>query len=248
MERILSFALKHRLFIIIALFGLVVFGIYAYKALPIDAFPDVTNIQVQVITNAPGRPPVEVEKLITYPIEIQMMGLPKIQEVRSLSRFGLSSITVVFEDDVDIYFARQLVLERIIEAKEKLPSGAEPSLAPISTGLGEVYQYTLEKAGNKALAEGDLIELKTVQDWTVTPLLKTVPGVADVNSIGGMVKQYQILVDPQRLRKYNIALKEVFEAVANIIQMRAGTYLNTTQNSISFGGLGSSHLPGTSEI
>jgi cobalt-zinc-cadmium resistance protein CzcA len=232
-EKIISFALKHRLFIVIALAGLIAAGLYAYTKLPIDAFPDVTNIQVQVITRAPGRSPVEVEKMITYPLEIRMMGLPKIHEVRSLSRFGLSSITVVFEDDVDIYFARQLVLERIIQAKEKLPFEAEPSLAPISTGLGEVYQYTLEKPGNKHLTQEDLIELKTIQGWTVTPLLKTVSGVADVNSFGGMEKQYQILVDPQKLKKYNIALRELFDAVArnnanaggNILEHNAEQYI-----------------------
>ena len=151
-ERIISFALRQRLLIIVATAALAVFGIYAYTKLPVDAFPDVTNIQVQVITEAPGRSPEEVEKFITYPVEIQMMGIPKITDMRSLSKFGLSMITVVFEDNVDIYFARQLVLERLIEAKEKLPQGVEPTMGPISTGLGEVYQYTLEKPGNGILS------------------------------------------------------------------------------------------------
>jgi cobalt-zinc-cadmium resistance protein CzcA len=137
-ERLISGALKQRRLIIIFVVGLIAFGIYAYTKLPIDAFPDVTNKQVQIITEAPGRSPEEVEKYITYPVETQMMGLPRLTDTRSLSRFGLSVITVVFEDDVDIYFARQLVLERLIEAKEKLPEGIEPVMGPISTGLGEI--------------------------------------------------------------------------------------------------------------
>jgi len=145
-ERLISFALRQRLLIIVATVFLSALGVYAFKKLPIDAFPDVTNIQVQIITEAPGRSPIEVEKLVTYPVEVQMTGLPRLQDLRSLSKFGLSMVTVVFEDNVDIYFARQLVLERLIEAKEKLPQGVAPMMGPISTGLGEVYQYTLEKA------------------------------------------------------------------------------------------------------
>src|SRR3972149_4937007 len=172
-ERVISWALKQRLLIIIFVVGLIAFGIYAYTKLPIDAFPDVTNKQVQIITEAPGRSPEEVEKYITYPVEAQMMGIPKLTDTRSLSKFRLSVITVVFEDDVDIYFARQLVLERLIEAKGKLPEGVESSLGPISTALGEVYQYTLEKEGNPNLTEKDLIELRTLQDWIIKPILKT---------------------------------------------------------------------------
>lgn len=232
-ERIISFTLKQRLLVIVAVAALVVFGIYAYKKLPVDAFPDVTNNQVQIITEAPGRSPEEVEKFVTYPVETQMMGLPKMTDIRSLSKFGLSVITVVFEDAVDIYFARQLVLERLIEAKEKLPQGVEPMMGPISTGLGEVYQYTLEKPGGGILSLDELMEFRTVQDWIVRPLLKTVPGVTDVNSFGGMVKQYQVVVDPDKLKKYNLSLREFFEAVArnnanaggNILEHSAEQYI-----------------------
>src|SRR3972149_3749784 len=213
-ERVISWALKQRLLIIIFVVGLIAFGIYAYTKLPIDAFPDVTNKQVKIITEAPGRSPEEVEKYITYPIEAQMMGIPKLTETRSLSKFGLSVITVVFEDDVDIYFARQLVLERLIEAKGKLPEGIEPVMGPISTGLGEIYQYTLEKPDGSVLSAEELIEFRTIQDWVVKPILKTVPGVTDVNSFGGMVKQYHVLVDPIKLRKYHLSLHEVFETVS----------------------------------
>jgi cobalt-zinc-cadmium resistance protein CzcA len=213
-ERVISWALKQRLLIIIFVVGLIAFGIYAYTKLPIDAFPDVTNKQVQIITEAPGRSPEEVEKYITYPVETQMMGLPRLTDTWSLSKFGLSVITVVFEDDVDIYFARQLVLERLIEAKEKLPEGIEPVMGPISTGLGEIYQYTLEKPDGSVPSAEELMEFRTIQDWVVKPILKTVPGVTDVNSFGGMVKQYHILVDPMKLRKYDLSLREVFETVS----------------------------------
>ncbi len=234
-DKLIAFALRQRLLIMVGVALLVAFGVYAFKKLPIDAFPDVTTVQVQIITEVPGRSPVEVEKFITYPVEVQMTGLPRMQELRSLSKFGLSMVTVVFEDDVDIYFARQLILERLIEAKGRLPVGVEPVMGPISTGLGEVYQYTLEKTEDEKLRRledektkstsqppnhsssqlHDLMELRTVQDWIVRPILKTVPGVADVNSFGGFVKQYQVLIDPDRLRKYDLTLKEVFDAVAS---------------------------------
>lgn len=217
-EKLIGFALRNRLVIMIFTLIVVGLGVNAFLTIPIDAFPDVTNVQVQVITEAPGRSPVEVEKFATFPIEVAMSGLPRLHELRSLSKFGLSMVTIVFDDDVDIYFARQLVFERLIEARESLPEGVEASLGPISTGLGEIYQYTLEMPQDSAAARDSLsklIELRTMQDWIVRPLLKTIPGVADVNAFGGYVKQYQILVDPERLFKYDLSLREVFEAVAN---------------------------------
>ncbi len=216
-EKLIGFSLRNRLVIVIFTVIIVGLGINAFRTIPIDAFPDVTNVQVQVITEAPGRSPVEVEKFATFPIEVAMSGLPRLHELRSLSKFGLSMVTIVFDDNVDIYFARQLVLERLIEARESLPEGVETSLGPISTGLGEIYQYTLEMPADSAAKRDSLtklIELRTMQDWIVRPLLKTIPGVADVNAFGGYVKQYQILVDPERLFKYNLSLREVFEAVA----------------------------------
>ncbi|MCG6536392.1 MAG: efflux RND transporter permease subunit, partial [Syntrophales bacterium LBB04] len=232
-ENLIRFALSQRLLIVIAVIALIVFGGYSYTKLPIDAFPDVTNVQVQIITTVPGRSPEEVEKFVTFPIETQMSGLPKVEDIRSLSKFGLSLVTVVFGDSVDTYFARQLVLERLIEAKEKLPPGVEPVMGPISTGLGEIYQYTIEKPGGGVLTTSDLMDIRTVQDWIVRPMLKTVPGVTDVNSFGGMVKQYQVVVDPDRLKKYQVGLREVFEAVArnnanaggNIIERASEQYI-----------------------
>ncbi len=212
-EKMVAFALRQRLLILVAVVVVGILGFFSLKKLSIDAFPDVTNIQVQVIAEAPGRSPIEVEKFVTFPIEVQMTGLPHLVELRSLSKFGLSMITIVFEDKVDIYFARQLVLERLIEAKEKLPDGVEPALGPISSGLGEIYLYTLEPPDGKETAE-NLMELRTVQDWIVRPILKNISGVADVNSFGGYVKQYQIIIDPQRLIKYNLSLREISEAIA----------------------------------
>ena len=215
---LLEFSLRQRILVIGLAGVLSVGGVLAFESIPIDAYPDVTNIQVQVLTDAPGLSPVEVERFITYPLEIQMTGLPGLVEIRSLSKFALSQITVVFHDDVDIYFARQLVLERMIAAKERLPQGIEPVMAPVSTGLGEVYQYYLERSEGGAVdprvSETLLTDQRTIQDWVLRPLLKSVPGVIEVNGMGGFVKQYQILVDPAKLRKFDLTLHEVYEAVA----------------------------------
>jgi cobalt-zinc-cadmium resistance protein CzcA len=218
-EKIIQSCLRHRFLILVFLAGLVGYGSYAVLKLPVDAFPDVTNVQVQVIATWPGMSPVEVEQQVTFPIEVQMAGLPDLIELRSLSKFGLSVVTIVFDDHVNIYFARQLVLERLIEAKEKLPKGADPILGPITTGLGEIYQYTLEEPNVPPPAspreeELRLMRLRTVQDGIVRPLLKTVPGVTDVNTFGGYVRQYQVNVDPDRLRKYDLSLHQVFNALA----------------------------------
>ncbi|NKE73520.1 efflux RND transporter permease subunit [Candidatus Manganitrophus noduliformans] len=240
-DRLIESALRQRIVILVGALLLVVLGLYAFRVLPIDAFPDVTNIQVQVITEAPGRSPIEVEQLFTYPIEVQMTGLPKLSELRSLSKFGLSVVTVVFEDNVDLYFARQLVLERLIEAKEKLPAGAEPTMGPISTGLGEIYQYTLERPSggeHPSDPEADLMELRTIEDWIVRPILKTVPGVTDVNAFGGFVKEYQVLVDPDRLRKYDLTLREVFESVARNNTNAGGNVMERSSERFLIRGVG----------
>jgi heavy metal efflux system protein len=217
-DRVMQSCLRQRFLVLIALAGLVAYGGYAALKLQVDAFPDVTNIQVQVYTTWPGMSPVEVEQQVTFPIEIQMAGLPEMVELRSVSRFGLSLITVVFADQVDLYSARQLVLERLLAAKEKLPKGVEPVLGPIATGLSEIYQYTLEEEGAPSAAPGQetarLMRLRTIQDAMVRPFLKTVPGVTDINSFGGYVRQYQVQVDPDRLRKFDLSLKQVFGALA----------------------------------
>ena len=231
-DKIIGACLRQRLLVLALLAGLVGYGVYAALKLPVDAFPDVTNTQVQVITTWPGMSPVEVEQQVTFPIEVQMAGLPDMVELRSLSKFGLSLVTVVFQDQVDIYFARQLVLERVIAARDKLPKGAEATLGPITTGLGEIYRSTLEEPGSPAPGTPAeevvrLMRLRTVQEAIVRPLLKTVPGVTEVNSFGGYVRQYHVNVDPDKLRKFDLTLHQVFEALAGNNANAGGNILET---------------------
>jgi len=235
--RLLDISLRQRLLVIICAVMIGAGGFYAFRTIPIDAFPDVTSVLVQVVTKAPGLSPGEVERLVTYPIELQLTGVPALIEMRSLTKVGLSLITIVFDDSMDINLARQLVLERLLEVEEQLPPGAEPMLVPNSTGLGEVYQYYLEEPSNTALTpeaqRQHLIDQRTIQDWIIRPLLKSTPEVIDINSMGGYVKQYQVLVEPGMLRKYNLTLRDVFDAVAsnnanaggNILEKHAEKYI-----------------------
>ncbi len=219
LDNFIRFILRQRLLVVIATVVLVVAGVFAWQYLPIDAFPDVTNVQVMVLTEAPGLAPVDVEQQITFPIELTMQGLTGVRQVRSLSKAALSQVIVVFEDDVDIYFARQLVFERLAAAKEELPEWAEPEMGPISTGLGEIYQYTLESDVRS------LMELRTMQDWLIAPQLRPIPGVNEVNSFGGFLKQYQVLVDPNKLVKYGVTLSGVVEAVEKNNANAGGNFL-----------------------
>ncbi|MEY4123187.1 MAG: hypothetical protein RLZZ457_2025, partial [Pseudomonadota bacterium] len=216
LESLVRGALKQRLVVCVIAFVLLFFGLNAATKLSVDAFPDVTNVQVQIATEAPGRSPEEVERFATVPIEVAMTGLPGLTELRSLNKPGLSLITLVFTDSTNVYFARQLVMERLIEVGQRLPPGITPVLGPVSSGLGEVYQYTLEHAndGNRELSEEELTQRRVVQDWVLRPLLRSIPGVAEINSQGGYVKQYHVLVNPERLRHYKISLAEVFDAVS----------------------------------
>jgi cobalt-zinc-cadmium resistance protein CzcA len=209
-------ALGQRLIIVVLALVLCAFGLREATKLSVDAFPDVTNVQVQIATEAPGRSPEEIERFVTVPLEIAVTGLPGLVEMRSLNKSGLSIITLVFTDKTDVYFARQLVTERLIEVSPRMPAGITPVLGPVSTGLGEVYQYTLERPddGQRALTPQELAERRTVQDWVVRPLLRSIPGVAEINSQGGYVKQYQALVDPGRLRHYNLSVQQVVQAIA----------------------------------
>jgi cobalt-zinc-cadmium resistance protein CzcA len=215
-ESLIRASLKQRVILLVVAIALCAFGIRAAQKLSVDAFPDVTNVQVQVATEAPGRSPEEVERFITVPIEIGMTGLPGLTELRSLNRNGLSIVTLVFRDDVDVYFARQLVMERLIEIASRMPIGVTPILGPVSTGLGEVYQYTLDHPTDKGkqLTEDELMERRVIQDWVVRPLLRSIPGVAEINSQGGFERQYQVLVNPDRMRHYGITLQDVYEALA----------------------------------
>lgn len=210
-------ALTQRLVVIVLSLVLCGFGLRAAMNLSVDAFPDVTNVQVQIATEAPGRSPEEIERFVTVPLEIAMTGLPGLVEMRSLNKSGLSIITLVFTDATDVYFARQLVTERLIEVTPRMPQGIVPVLGPVSTGLGEVYQYTLEHPddGRRELTQQELTERRTIQDWVARPLLRSIPGVAEINSQGGYVKQYQVLVDPSRLRHYGLTVRQVVQAVAD---------------------------------
>ena len=214
LEKIIRFSLKHRWFILLFTLMLALFGAYNFQKLPIDAVPDITNVQVQINTQASGYSPYEVEQRITFPIELAMSGLPNLDYTRSLSRYGLSQVTVVFKDDTNIYFARQLINERLQEVKDKLPPDVETSLGPISTGLGEIFMYTVTNKLNLPKDKGyNPMELRTIQDWIIKPQLRNVEGVAEVNTIGGYEKQFHITPEPTKLVRYNLSLTDVVDAL-----------------------------------
>lgn len=215
-ERLIRFAIAHRWLVVLIVVAMAAIGVYNYQRLPIDAVPDITNVQVQINTAAPGFSPLESEQRVTYPIENVMAGLPKLEQTRSISRYGLSQVTVTFKDGTDIYFARQLVNEKLQQAKERLPNGVSPEMGPISTGLGEIYLWTVEVDENARKPDGTAYtptDLREVQDWIIKPQLRVVPGVTDVNSIGGYVKEYHVAPDPQRLAAYGFTMKDIVEAI-----------------------------------
>jgi heavy metal efflux system protein len=214
-DQILWFSIHHRWLVLLTTLAMAALGIDSYQRLPIDAVPDITNVQVQVNTEAPGYSPLEAEQRITLPVEVKLAGLPRLQSTRSLSRYGLSQVTVIFEDGTDIYFARQLVNERLQEAREQLPPGISPTMGPIATGLGEIFMFTVENDPDRPRAEGPYTptELRTVQDWIIKPQLRTVPGVTEVNSIGGYQKQFLVAPNPTRLIEYGLSLHDLLAAL-----------------------------------
>ncbi len=215
-QPIVRAALAQRIVVVVLAAVLFIAGLLAINRLSVDAFPDVTNVQVQVAAEVPGRSPEEVERFVTVPIEIAMTGLPGLSEMRSLNRNGIAVITLVFTDKTDIYFARQMVLERLIEVMGRMPPGVTPVLGPVSTGLGEVYQYTIEHPadGKRALTVEELTERRIVQDWIVRPMLRSVPGVAEINTQGGYAREYQVSANPERLHHYNLSVQDVYNALA----------------------------------
>lgn len=216
-DRILSFSITNRWLVILVTLGVGAFGAWNFTRLPIDAVPDITNVQVQVNSLAPGYSPLEVEQRITFPVETAMAGLPKLEYTRSLSRYGLSQVTVVFKDGTDIYFARQLVNERVQQVREKLPAGTEVSMGPVSTGLGEIFMYTVEAKNGARKPDGtaySATDLRTIQDWIIKPQLRTVPGIVEVNTIGGYERQFHVLTDPARLMAYKLSFHDVMNALA----------------------------------
>jgi cobalt-zinc-cadmium resistance protein CzcA len=208
LKAIIGWSLGHRAIVVVATVLLVVMGGRAALQLPIDAVPDVTNIQVQVITPAPALTPVEVEQYVSVPVERAMAGIPKVAEVRSISKYGLSVVTVVFEEGTDIYFGRQMVLERMRAAEQSVPAHyGRPEMGPIATGLGEIYQFVVRGQGHS------LMELEETLDWYIGPQLRTVPGIVEVNSFGGEDKQYQVVIDPRRLQAAGVSVEEVVRAL-----------------------------------
>ncbi|AVT76128.1 cobalt-zinc-cadmium resistance protein CzcA, cation efflux system protein CusA [Rhodopseudomonas palustris] len=217
-DRVLAFSVRQRWLVMIGVLMMGAFGAWNFTRLPIDAVPDITNVQVQINTNAPGYSPLEVEQRITFPIETAMGGLPNLVNTRSLSRYGLSQVTVVFKDGTDIYFARQLVNERVQRAKDVLPIGIETAMGPVSTGLGEIYMYTVEAKQGATRADGKPFtpsDLRTAQDWIIKPQLRNVPGVNEVNTIGGFAKQFHVLPDPAKLMAHRLSFRDVMTSLAS---------------------------------
>ncbi len=214
LEKIIRISLKHRWFILLFTLMLAIWGGYNFQRLPIDAVPDITNVQIQINTQASGYSPYEIEQRITFPIELALSGLPNLDYTRSLSRYGLSQVTVVFKDGTNIYFARQLINERLQEVKDRLPPEAETTLGPISTGLGEIFMYTVTNKPNVPKSQCyNPMELRTIQDWIIKPQLRNVEGVAEVNTIGGYEKQFHITPEPTKLVRYNLSLNDIVVAL-----------------------------------
>lgn len=238
LNRIIYFSIKNKLIIGLFTLALVIWGVWSASRLPVDAVPDITNNQVQIITQTPTLAAQETEQLVTYPIEQSMANLPDLVEMRSISRFGLSVITVVFDDDVDIYFARQLINERLKEAEENIPRGiGSPELAPVSTGLGEVYQYVIHpKKGSED--KYSAMDLRTMQDWIVARQLYGTKGVAEVNSFGGLLKQYEVSVNPAQLKGMNVTIAEIFDALSKNNENTGGAYIDKKPNAYFIRGIG----------
>ena len=232
LNKIIKYSITHKLVIGLLTFALIILGIYSLRQLPVDAVPDITNNQVQVITNSPTLAAQEVERLITFPIEITMATIPQIEEIRSFSRFGLSVVTIVFEEDVDVYWARQQVNERLAEAQSEIPKGiGKPGIAPLTTGLGEIYQYVITTEPDYE-DQYNATELRTIQDWIIRRQLLGTPGVADVSSFGGYLKQYEIAIRPERLNTMNITITEIFDALQTNNQNTGGAYIEKNDKAL----------------
>lgn len=238
LDNIIRFSIRNKLIIGVFTLLLVLWGAYSLQQLPVDAVPDITNNQVQIITNAPTLASQEVEQFVTYPIEQSIANLPDLEEIRSISRFGLSVVTVVFDDKVNIYFARQLINERLKEATAQIPDGAgTPQLAPVSTGLGEIYQYVIHpRKGSEH--KYSAMDLRTMQDWIVARQLYGTPGVAEVNSFGGLLKQYEVAVDPARLKAMDVSIAELLTALEKNNQNTGGAYIDKKPHAYFIRGIG----------
>src|SRR6202790_4587522 len=216
-DGILSFAIRQRWLVMIGVLAMAAFGAWNFTRLPIDAVPDITNVQIQINSRAPGYSPLEVEQRLTFPVETAMGGLPHLENTRSQSRYGLSQVTVIFKDGTNIYFARQLVNERIQQVRDQMPSGIETAMGPVSTGLGEIYMFTVEARPEARKTSGEPYtgsDLRTIQDWIIRPQLRTVPGLSEVNTVGGFEKQFHVLPDPAQLMAYKLSFRDIMTALA----------------------------------
>ena len=238
LDKIIKFSIKNKFLVGLMTLALIIWGVWSAMRLPIDAVPDITNNQVQIITSTPTLASQEVEQLVTFPIEQAIANIPGLEETRSISRFGLSVITAVFSEDMDIYFARQLVNEKLKEAQEQIPKGiGTPELSPVSTGLGEVYQYIIrpkEQSKNKYSAK----DLRTMQDWIVARQLYGTKGIAEINSFGGELKQYEVVIDPNRLRAMGVSVSDLFTALEQNNQNTGGAYIDKRPNAYFIRGIG----------
>ena len=240
LEAIIAQTLRNRNFVLLGVLVMAAFGVYSYMNLPIDAFPDVTNVQVEILSTAPGLSALEIERFVTYPIENAMRGLPDVVQMRSITKFGLSVVTIVFQDSVDIYFARQLVFQRLEEATANVPKSVTVSMGPIATAMGEIYQYTLVGAVPADPEQGmkHLTNLRTLQEWVVTPLLKSVAGVNEINSFGGYFKQYQVVVNPAELIAYDLSLDDVYRSIEQNNENVGGNILDRFDEQYLVRGVG----------
>ena len=225
LEKIIAFSLRNKLIVLLFTLGIFGYGIFSVFQISIGAVPDITNNQVQVITTSRNLSTQDIEQYITYPVELEMANLPGVKEIRSISKFGLSVVTIVFEEDMGTYLPRQLIAEKIKTASEKIPQGfGTPEMGPITTGLGEVYQYTLEvKPGFKD--RYTITDLRTIQDWIVKRQLSGIKGVVEINTWGGYLKQYEIAINSSSLKAMNISVNELFEAIEKNNSIAGGSYI-----------------------
>ncbi|MCY7377186.1 MAG: CusA/CzcA family heavy metal efflux RND transporter [Pyrinomonadaceae bacterium] len=233
---LIRFSIAQKLVVLLLVGIMAAAGAYSLINLPIDAVPDVTNVQVQVLTGAPSLAPLEIERQITFPVEVAMSGLPNVEEIRSVSKFGISNVTIIFNDSTDIYFARQLILERLAAAREQIPANiGSPEMGPIATGLGEIYQYEVkaEKGSNYSATD-----LRTIHDWSIRRQLISVPGITEVNSHGGYGKQYEVRISPEKLQSYGLSLRDVYEAVTRNNSTVGGGYIEKGAEQYLLRGVG----------
>lgn len=240
LEKIISLCLRQKAFIIFLVLLAIGWGVYSFVTIPVDAFPDVTNVQVEIISTAAALSPLEIERLVTNPIELAMQGLPRLSLMRSVTKYGISVVTLVFEDGVDIYFARQLVFQKLAGVEQAMPEGVAIEMGPVTTAMGEIYQYTLEGPLPPGTEEQVryLTELRTVEDWVVGPQLKSVPGVVDINSFGGYIKQFEVSVDQDALVRNDLSLADVFGAIRDNNENVGGSFLERNAEQFIVRGVG----------